>query len=138
MVPKLVLQPLVENAFIHGLQSGGGEIRITIRQENSDLVMRVSDNGIGMTDTEIQQLLENIKKPQETAAPEAYGMNTHGLALGNIYRRLLLEYGSDSGFRLESGLHAGTTVEVRLPYYLPSGNTKKGETHEKDAGAHCG
>lgn len=127
MVPKLMLQPLVENAFIHGLQSGGGVIRITVEREEEDLLLRVSDNGIGMTDLEIERLLATIKNPPEPQVPEAYGMNTHGLALGNIYRRLLLEYGSDSGFHLESEQNVGTTVEVRLPYYIPSVGVVEGD-----------
>lgn len=126
MVPKLILQPLVENAFIHGLQSGGGIIRINIKREHDDLVLRVSDNGVGMTGSELERLFETIKNPPESNTPEVYGTKTHGLALGNIYRRLLLEYGSDSGFHLESTPHEGTVVEVRLPYYLPSENGAKG------------
>lgn len=127
MVPRLVFQPLVENAFIHGLQSGGGEIKIGVKREQNDLVMHVSDNGVGMTAAEVERLIASIKSPPESNSSEAYGMSTHGLALGNIYRRLLLEYGSDSGFHLESVPQVGTIVEIRLPYYLPSEDIEEGD-----------
>jgi sensor histidine kinase YesM len=94
LVPRFVLQPLVENAIRHGLagRSAAGTIRIGATVENDDLVLRVSDDGVGLA---------------RAARPG------HGIGLANVRERLSILYGDDR-LRLLDG-PSGVTAEVRVP-----------------------
>lgn len=98
-LPKLTIQPLVENAVVHGLEPkrGGGTVRVQIWEEDDSVYIRVSDDGVGFH--------------AETADS---GLHNH-VALDNIRRRLALMYGADSTFRIRSSPDAGTAVLMILP-----------------------
>ena len=106
-VPKLILQPFVENAFFHGFPQGmKGEIRIFVREENENLRFEVTDNGIGMTKERLHALRrhENSKSEHFT-----------GIGIGNVEDRIKLIYGMDYGILLESEEGKGTKVVLILP-----------------------
>lgn len=107
-VPKLILQPVVENAFIHGLEKKRRKGKLTIRgmisEENKTAVFLVEDNGAGMTQEQIDQLfLEDENRKQS-------------IGLRNVQRRLQILYGDAYGVQVDSVLQEGTTVVLRLPY----------------------
>ena len=96
-IPPLLLQPLVENAIHHGLepQVDGGTIRISARLQQADLVIEVSDDGMGLGHT--------------SRRPGA------GVALANLRERLQAKYGANASLTLQAG-NPGTRVTLRLPY----------------------
>ncbi len=108
---KLLLQPLVENALYHGIknQRGGGTIRITGRLDGGMLEFSVSDTGTGMTEEQLSELNERMKKGQ-TAVSEGSG----GFGLVNVNLRIRLYYNQTEGLNIISN-EGGTTVSFRVP-----------------------
>lgn len=115
-VLRFILQPLVENSFQHGLQSGmdagrRGIIHIRARQEDSWLDIYVQDNGQGMDGQNLIRLNERLQKG--TTDPPAAEPRT-GIGLSNVNRRILLQYGEGSGLSVWSQAGQGTTVRIRM------------------------
>ena len=106
MVPKLILQPLIENALYHGIKNrrGRGTISITGLQEEKDLLLKVKDNGAGMDPAHLRELQDGI-----------YQENHRGLGLKNVARRIRLYCGEGYGLSFESEQGKGTEVTIRLP-----------------------
>jgi len=113
-IMPFLIQPLVENSFIHGieLKEGKGNIQIVISKVEDFLVIRVIDNGIGITRErilQINQMLANAK-----AEDDIYEAST-SLGLVNVEQRVKLFYGDDYGMKIESEVEKGTTVTLKLP-----------------------
>jgi two-component system sensor histidine kinase YesM len=105
LIPKLVLQPLVENAIIHGVADmPDGYIKISARAENNDLLLSVSDNGQGMS----PELLACLNSP-DRELPEGH------LGLNNVQRIVRLYYGDGYGISAKAGEKGGSVVQIRLP-----------------------
>ena len=106
LILKLLLQPLVENAIYHGIKfrRRGGKVRVVGRREGERLHFAVIDNGPGMTE---ERLLEVISSLGEEDASAGYG-------LSNVDRRIRLYYGIKQGLRIHSDSE-GTRVEFILP-----------------------
>lgn len=117
-VPRLSLQPLVENAIYHGLEPkvGKGTVQIRVFLTGQRMVIRISDDGVGMSVhrlEEIQRALrENIR---ENTDGEPSG---HGVALVNIHQRLKLYFGEEYGLSFSSVEGVGTIVEMTVPRNL--------------------
>jgi two-component system sensor histidine kinase YesM len=109
MTPKLILQPLVENALYHGIKNkrGKGNIAITGESFEDCILLRVSDNGVGMTAEQLSALQTGIYEDRHT-----------GLGLVNVHKRIKLYCGEDYGLSFESKPGEGTAVTVRLPKKL--------------------
>lgn len=107
---RLTLQPVVENAIVHGLERGSGEveIRIAISAENGQMLIAVEDNGPGMDD---EALGRQNAKMEEGLLPD--GPGGHGLV--NVHRRLALKYGRGFGVRLERSASGGIRAKIALP-----------------------
>jgi len=101
-IPKLILQPLVENAVIHGLEKKiePGLISLNAQRQNGNLVIGVRDDGIGMSET-----LKPEKKNEST-----------GVGMSNVHRRLELLYGEPFGLRINSSPGTGTEIQVVVPW----------------------
>lgn len=108
-IPKLILQPIVENAIVHGLENkvGTGKIEIIGFIENNKICLVVNDNGIGMDQNTINLLLSD--KPMQ----EADG-HTH-IGLRNVDSRLKMYYGKDYGIGINSEIGWGTRVTIYIP-----------------------
>ncbi len=117
-VPKFLLQPLAENAILHGLTPEAEilEIVVSARQENNDLIMTVQDNGIGISQQNLQKLQEALNQQNTVQHQSRCG---HGIALVNVQRRIQLRYGEPYGIVLESVEGRGCCVQIRLPYVEP-------------------
>ncbi|MDR0992905.1 MAG: sensor histidine kinase [Ruminococcus sp.] len=109
MTPKLILQPLVENALYHGIKNkrGLGSITITGEFFEENILLKVSDNGIGMTPEQVIALQTGVYEDRHT-----------GLGLVNVHKRIKLYCGEDYGLSFESEPGKGTTVSVLLPKNL--------------------
>ncbi|MDF2924799.1 MAG: signal transduction histidine kinase, LytS [Paenibacillaceae bacterium] len=113
-MPKLSLQPLVENAVNHGLEKNGAVLQLEIRgrQENGTVLFAVSDNGVGMGMDQMEAL------NRELAENAHYDMDDQRKSIGlkNINLRLKLYYGDKYGLQVCRGEGEGTTVIMRLKY----------------------
>jgi two-component system sensor histidine kinase YesM len=109
MTPKLILQPLVENALYHGIKNkrGPGNITITGEIAGDDILLKVCDNGVGMTDEQVRTLQTGVYEDRHT-----------GLGLVNVHKRIKLYCGEKYGLSFESEPGKGTTVSVLLPKNL--------------------
>ncbi len=107
-IPKLLLQPVVENAFVHGLEPkhGNGKLEITGALEDKDIHFIITDNGVGMND-------EQLHKAQEALSNQTV-QNAHGLA--NVHRRLILAYSGEAwGVKISHNPGGGLKVDIRWP-----------------------
>ncbi len=105
-VPKLILQPLVENALYHGVKNRRrmGKITVTGEARGSDLLLKVIDNGAGMDEKQVQELQSGIYEDKHT-----------GLGLVNVHKRIRLYCGEPYGLSFESAVGQGSTVTILLP-----------------------
>ncbi|RXZ83181.1 sensor histidine kinase [Paenibacillaceae bacterium] len=112
---KLVLQPLIENAIIHGIEYlvDEGMIQVSARIEGDFLLMEVADNGVGMTEQQLQALFEESRPADELASA---GNGGSGVAVRNVHDRIQLYYGENYGLSYESEREEGTTARIRLPF----------------------
>lgn len=105
-IPKMILQPFVENAFFHAFPYGAeGSIKILVRTLGGRLQIQIIDNGIGIPDEQLSELHEKNGKAQHYS----------GIGIKNVDDRLKLLYGSAYGIRVESREHEGTTVTISVP-----------------------
>lgn len=104
-IPKLLLQPLVENSIMHGLEGmlGGGVIRIDARSEQNGVYISVSDNGIGME--------HRAEQPRE----DTKELKFSGIGITNVEQRIKLYFGEQYGLEITSSPGHGTVVEISLP-----------------------
>lgn len=102
LLPPLIIQPLVENAVQHGLsgRKKGGTVEITVRDEKDSVAIIVEDDGVGIEEDVLENLLTDQKE------------GNGGVALKNIHRRLLQLYGH--GLVIESKVAGGTRVSIRI------------------------
>ncbi|MFB9278196.1 cache domain-containing sensor histidine kinase [Cohnella cellulosilytica] len=114
-IPKLILQPIVENALLHGIRKAKdrrGLIVISAREDKGDLIFAVSDNGIGMEEAFAQQLI--IQAQTGSNGNRSGSANGSSYGLFNVNERIKLYAGDDYGVDVHSRPGAGTTVTVRL------------------------
>lgn len=104
---KIVLQPLVENAIYHGLKQQAviGHITITGRLDKGVIVLKVIDDGVGMTEEQVQALGDNLRQSEDGK----------GVGLQNVNHRIKLYFGESYGLEIFSELEEGTTVTLRIP-----------------------
>ena len=120
-IPKLSLQPLVENSIYHGLEkiAKGGTVTVHITVTQSRIIIQVADDGKGMDDETLQNLrhhiAENIKIEKEKD-------KKGGIALINVNKRIKMLYGEDYGLEFNSKINFGTEATITMPY--STGNSK--------------
>ena len=105
MTPKLILQPIVENAVYHGVKmsQAGGEIAISARTEGERLTITIADSGVGMTAEQLEQLF--VPRPD----------TDRGIGVINVNNRIRLLFGEEYGLHYFSAPGEGTRVEIWLP-----------------------
>lgn len=109
-IPKITIQPLVENALYHGIKNKRGMGHISIRGEagEKDFTITVTDDGIGIDETRLRQVQSGIQNKVLT------GKDFYGLY--NVCKRIRLNFGEEYGIFIESVYGEGTSVRVILPY----------------------
>ncbi|WP_019007292.1 cache domain-containing sensor histidine kinase [Cohnella laeviribosi] len=107
LIPKITLQPLIENAIIHGVRSMGedGEIVVTAVRDGETLVLTVADNGYKTVDYEA---IERLLRDKENAAPSGYGIR-------NVQQRIELHFGAAYGLSYSAREGGGTQAAIVLP-----------------------
>ncbi|MEY8389129.1 sensor histidine kinase [Oscillospiraceae bacterium 38-13] len=113
-LPKLTLQPVLENAILHGMEGKIGPGTIAIRAEvtESRTVLTISDDGAGMSEGTLLRLQARLRGEEPAELRRTRGS---GIALPNVSRRIKLLFGEDCGLRVMSTLGLGTDVEIWLP-----------------------
>ena len=102
---KITLQPLVENAIYHGIEPliDDGEIIISVKPDGDDILMTVSDNGVGMTAEQVEGLLKKERS------------DSSGIGIKNVSDRIKIYFGDSYGVKVESEPDVGTKITVRIP-----------------------
>ena len=105
---KLILQPILENAINYGVSGMDdcGEIRVTGRLEDGNVILSVTDNGIGMSEEQVALILTDSSRMHKRGS---------GVGLVNVNNRIRLLFGGEYGLTVESEPDEGTTVSVRIP-----------------------
>ncbi len=111
-IPKITIQPLVENALYHGIKNrrGGGRITVTGREDEEDFFIEVKDDGIGMDPIRLQEVKDILSGGEEKSG-KIYG-------LYNVNERIRLGYGEEYGITMDSAYEKGSCVTIRLPKKL--------------------
>lgn len=109
---KITLQPIIENAIMHGLDLMVDEGRIDVRvgQEGEDIVFCVQDNGVGMSGEQVEAILKQDSQDRT------------GIGIKNVNDRLQIYFGKQYGLRILSELDVGTRVEIRMPKVKEAGD----------------
>lgn len=102
---KITLQPIIENAINHGLDLlvDEGCIDVYVCQDGDDIVLRVQDNGVGMSQKQIESIMQHGPKDRT------------GIGIRNVNDRLQIYFGKEYGLHITSKLDVGTCVEIRMP-----------------------
>lgn len=126
-IPPFILQPLVENAVIHGLEprEEGGTLILSIRVRRRSVGIRVFDTGVGMTRAEVRRYFGEPPEEPERLSTDAAGPDSRGgadsklpsgIGIGNVMRRLSISYNGRARLSVASRPGNGTLVTVRLPF----------------------
>ncbi|NQX62662.1 cache domain-containing sensor histidine kinase [Paenibacillus qinlingensis] len=104
------LQPLIENAFVHGLErsSQSGLLEVSSDISGDDLLIQIKDNGVGMDEIKLGQLRNRLAQPSDTLD------ETH-IGIKNVHDRIVFYFGDSYGVEVESQLGEGTIVRIRIP-----------------------
>ncbi len=136
---KLIIQPIIENSIIHGIEkkNGLGEINISGQKIDNKVIFTITDNGIGMTKDKINKIMEfqnviqfedndkikNLKTDYEIKIvkddkkdPIENVKNKSKIGIINVIQRIKLNYGNDYGLKIISKRNYGTTVIITIPY----------------------
>ncbi len=107
---RFSIQPIVENAIYHGLESkkGNGLIQIQARSEGNTLIIVIQDNGVGMKEERLKEMRAKLKATD-------YDKINKSIGIKNIHDRIRINYGDEYGLTLYSKEYEGTMVELRLP-----------------------
>jgi len=107
LVPKMIIQPLVENSIYHGLKQkkNSGIIIIKIFSEDNFIIIEVTDDGLSMSDENLKELMNSLSQSIET---DHYG-------LYNINERLRLTFKDKYRIEITSNVNSGTTVTLKIP-----------------------
>ena len=112
LIPRFTLQPLVENAIFHGIEpkgcAGSIALTVTLDGENGDVLIALTDDGVGMT---AEQAAKALTEP----GPEEAAAKYRHVGMWNVHKRLQYSFGEEYGLSIRSVPGQGTTVTVRLP-----------------------
>lgn len=106
-VPRLILQPFVENSIFHGFEDGKGHIWIEVKRDGDKLFISITDDGSGMSEEQLTRLLER---------EDAFRGKYSGIGVRHVAEKIERLYGPPYGIQILSEIGQGTKVIIRLPY----------------------
>jgi two-component system sensor histidine kinase YesM len=109
---KWILQPIVENAIIHGIDPlrSEGNITINARSDKDRILFSITDNGVGIEPSKLSEIREQLKYGSATLTKYK-----NRVGLYNVQTRILSHYGDEFGLSIESTVNKGTSVTITLP-----------------------
>lgn len=140
LIPKMVIQPLVENAIVHGLEKSlkPGELLIGAGRnpEHGYLAIWIFDTGVGMPPDKLEELRRAVSQPVKHEGQDAASnlarldaMNHDSIGILNVNSRMVLYYGANYSLLIDSDVGVGTNIQLRVPY-----QTRKSVTPPQAAG----
>ncbi|MGM0710347.1 cache domain-containing sensor histidine kinase [Brevibacillus parabrevis] len=120
LIPRMTLQPLLENIFFHAFEDGEGVIRIAVQEEAGIVTLLLGDDGAGIEPQRLAQLLD----------PELKRSSKRGLGVFNVDQKFKLHFGKEYGLNISSVRGAGTTIQITWP--------KREEVPDEHQGNDCG
>ncbi|RED87881.1 two-component system sensor histidine kinase YesM [Cohnella phaseoli] len=110
-IPKLIIQPIVENAIKHGIENkkGSGSIALRIRRQGDRVRIAVEDDGVGIDEQRLSSIRASL------TMKDAIRVEGRSIGLRNVHERIVLQYGKDYGLSIESAVNLGTTVVLEIP-----------------------
>lgn len=115
-VLKLILQPIIENSFIHGFKGKkhGGRMEVSAIREGENLIIKIEDNGNGMSEEKLSELNTYLTDKEDRVVRE----KRRSIGIKNVNSRIKLSFGDIYGIKIESKENNGTTVSIILPYMV--------------------
>jgi len=113
IIPKFIIQPIVENAIYHGIEmkEEQGVLRIFSRVTEDNIVIFVEDDGVGMDAERLHEVISGLNAEQDD------GETVARIGIRNVHQRLQLYYGPQYGVQIESEINGGTRVKIMLPNF---------------------
>lgn len=121
IIPKMILQPIIENYFKHGfeLREGIGVVKIECKKEDSYLLINVKDNGVGVTDSRLKEIYKHLHEEKNIVD----GADSN-IGLKNVFVRLKLYYDQSATLQLKNIEEGGLLVRIRLPISMVGGKNE--------------
>ena len=132
LIPKLIIQPVVENAIFHGLEERmeGGKVSIEVIVTETNLILTISDNGSGIDGAALKELNNRIHSSNmKLEDGNGKEQRNTGIALPNVHKRIQLLFGEEYGVNIYSTVGQGTDVEITIPVNRERGGN--GEDEER-------
>jgi two-component system sensor histidine kinase YesM len=116
-LPKLTLQPIIENAVFHGLECkrGEGTIRIQVETTKAKLLISILDDGVGMEEDQLVKINQRLNHIEVNYMNDDKEEHRGGIALSNVSSRIKLLFGEEYGLHIYSNKNIGTNVRITLP-----------------------
>ncbi|OPJ61554.1 sensor histidine kinase [Clostridium oryzae] len=116
-IPRLLIQPIIENAISHGIEPvrRNGVIAIKAKVQYNDVIIEISDNGIGMEEKELEEVIKSVETGQISD-------NKNSVGLSNVNKRIKLFFGEEYGISIKSQYDKYTKITVTIPYEVKGGN----------------
>ncbi|QHT59755.1 sensor histidine kinase [Paenibacillus lycopersici] len=111
-LPRITIQPLIENAFYHGLElkQGKGKLAVAIRSEGDSVVVTVTDDGLGIAPERLQQLHRQLRNGMAGVA-----RSSGSVGIANVHARMQLYFGDSAAMSIASEPGVGTEIRLTLP-----------------------
>ncbi len=119
MIPRFTLQPLAENAILHGIEpkNSAGNVNVSVEQIDDKIIITMTDDGIGIAEDKLKSILDEPPDDEKEAKFRHVG-------LWNVHKRIQYSFGEDYGLKVDSVVNEGTSVRIILPYEPSNVNTK--------------
>lgn len=111
LIPRFILQPIIENSILHGIapKATGGTIEINVSLEESKLIIRIEDDGIGMDSNYAEMINNSINSPVTD------NEDSTGVGIRNVNQRIKFIYGNEYGLKLKSSVNCGSSCIITFP-----------------------
>jgi len=118
-IPKLILQPLVENSIVHGIEpmKGQGFVSVVIRQSEDEALFTITDNGMGISSDLLERIQKGISMKKKGVKPES----VQGFAVINVRDRIMKQFGEEASITISSRESVGTAITIRIPLKTSGG-----------------
>lgn len=109
LIPPLIIQPLIENSIVHGLENkaDGIHVALSIETHENEIIVEIKDNGGGMSSQRLEEVMASITGTEESAATR--------IGLRNVHQRLIMTFGESAGLNIQSAEGEGTWIRFTLP-----------------------